>query len=115
MTRHLDDQEIAAAVAGLGLAPEGDEHLRSCLDCNRRVAALRRLIEGRRAAVTDGEPDGEAVRAAVLARIAEPAGAAAGQATATATAARLGTSWRWMKSSPRSMRCWTTTRSPASK
>ena len=74
MMRHLDDHEIAAAVAELELAPERAEHLGSCLDCNRQVAALARLIEGRRAEMTVGEPDWEVTSAAVLVRISESTG-----------------------------------------
>ena len=59
MIRHLDDHEIAAAVAGLELAPEGEEHLRACLDCRGQVAAMVRLLDDRRADMTAGEPDWE--------------------------------------------------------
>lgn len=69
MTRHLDDQEIAAAVAGLELAPERAQHLGSCLDCNRQVAALARLIDERRAEMAADEPDWEMSLAAVLGRL----------------------------------------------
>jgi hypothetical protein len=74
MTRHLDDQEMTAAVAELELAPERAEHLGSCLDCSRQVAVLARLIERRRAEMTAGEPDWEVTSAAVLARIAGSTG-----------------------------------------
>lgn len=69
MTNHLDEREISAAVAGLELAAPAAEHLESCLECRRRVAELQQLIGRRRAEQATGEPDWEAARAAVLARL----------------------------------------------
>jgi len=71
MTNHLDEREISAAVAGLELAGPATEHLESCLECRRRVADTAQLIGRRRAAQTNGEPDWEVARAAVLARLPE--------------------------------------------
>jgi len=69
MTSHLDEREISAAVAGLSLADGSVGHLESCLECRRRVADLAQLIGRRRAEQATGEPDWEAARAAVLARL----------------------------------------------
>jgi hypothetical protein len=81
MSSHLDEREISAALAGLELAGSRGEHLSSCLDCRRRVADLALLIEQRRAEQAAGEPDWEAARAAVLARLPETGseGAAGGR------------------------------------
>lgn len=78
MTRHLDDHEIAAAVAGLDLAPECEEHLGSCLECRRKRAAMQQLIARRRQQLTAEEPDWQAARRTVLSRI-EQHGATAGE------------------------------------
>jgi anti-sigma factor RsiW len=69
MTRHLDDHEIAAAVAGLDLAPECEQHLGSCLECRRQLAATQQLIARRRQQLAAEEPDWEAARRTVLDRI----------------------------------------------
>ena len=69
MTSHLDEREISAAVAGLELAGPAAEHLESCLECRRRVAGTAQRISRRRAEQTNGEPDWEVARAAVLARL----------------------------------------------
>ncbi|PWB76545.1 MAG: hypothetical protein C3F15_05140 [Holophagae bacterium] len=69
MTSHLDEREISAAVAGLSLADGSGEHLESCLECRRLVADLAQLIGRRRVEQATGEPDWEAARAAVLARL----------------------------------------------
>ena len=69
MNSHLDEREISAAVAGLSLADGSGEHLESCLECRRRIADLALLIGRRRAEQATGEPDWEAARAAVLARL----------------------------------------------
>ena len=71
MTNHLDEREISAAVAGRSLAGAAAAHLSSCFDCRRQVAELELLIGCRRAEQTSGEPDWEAARAAVLARLPE--------------------------------------------
>jgi hypothetical protein len=69
MTNHLDEHEISAAVAGLELAGPAAEHLESCLECRRRVAGMTQTILQRRAGQAAGEPDWEAARAVVLARL----------------------------------------------
>ena len=77
MTRHLDDRQITTAVAGLELERSSGEHLAGCLECRRRVASLSGLIDERRVVLTAVEPDRQAARAAVLARLAAEAGVAA--------------------------------------
>lgn len=71
MNRHLDDEQIAAAVVGAELDSTASGHLGSCLDCRGRVAAMEELIGLRRHRMTSGEPDWEAQRAAVLDRLPE--------------------------------------------
>lgn len=69
MTNHLDEREISAAVAGLELAGPAAEHLELCLECRRRIADTAQLIGRRRTAQDVSEPDWEAARVAVLARL----------------------------------------------
>ena len=71
MNRHLDDEQIAAAVVGAELDPTASGHLGSCLDCRGRVAAMEELIELRRHQMASDEPDWEAQRAGVLDRLPE--------------------------------------------
>ncbi len=71
MNRHLDDEQIAGAVAGAELAPDMRGHLDSCLDCRHKVATMEKLIRLRRHSMAVGEPDWEAQRAAVLHRLPE--------------------------------------------
>ena len=71
MNRHLDDEQIAAAVVGAELDPTASGHLGSCLDCRGRVAAMEGLIELRRHQMASDEPDWEAQRAGVLDRLPE--------------------------------------------
>ncbi len=69
--RHLDEDELAAAVAGLELEKTAGEHLAGCLECHRRAEGVRAIIDARRAEVMAGAPDWEAQRAAVVARLGE--------------------------------------------
>ncbi len=71
MSRHLEDQEIAALLAGDALGDGADEHRAGCLLCRQRMREFEELLEGRRAGLAAGAPDWRAQRAAVLARIAE--------------------------------------------
>ena len=71
MNRHLDDEEIAAAVAEDELASEVSGHLGLCLDCRQKVATLEELIRSRRRTMVADEPDWEAQREAVLSRLPE--------------------------------------------
>ena len=69
MTRHLEDHEIDAAVAGIGPDEAVRDHLARCAECRRKVAAMEELIDARRAEIARQEPDWEAQREAVLARL----------------------------------------------
>jgi hypothetical protein len=69
MNTHLDDQEIAAAVAGLGVEPVAAAHLAACGGCKLRVAELQQLIDRRRFELLDEAPDWEAQRRQVLRRL----------------------------------------------
>lgn len=78
MTTHLTSHEIAAAVAGLELAPRAREHLASCLGCRAEVTDLERLIDLRRAEMAAGQPDWETQARRVMDRL--PVGAGGGRA-----------------------------------
>lgn len=67
--KHLDDEQTATAVAGLELDRDGRDHLSSCVDCRRKVEAMRDLIEARRLLMEGDEPDWSAQRDAVLMRL----------------------------------------------
>jgi anti-sigma factor RsiW len=69
MTQHLEDHEVDAAVAGLGLDKAARDHLDHCIECRRKVAAIEELIDARRGEMTGQEPDWEAQREAVLDRL----------------------------------------------
>lgn len=72
MNPHLDDHELAAAVAGLDLEPAAAAHLAACDGCERRVAELQLFIERRRLELLGEAPDWEAQRRQVLQRLAPP-------------------------------------------
>jgi anti-sigma factor RsiW len=67
--KHLDDHQISAALAGLDLDREVDEHLASCVECRGRVASMGELIADRRHRILAEEPDWIRQRAAVLDRL----------------------------------------------
>lgn len=69
MNRHLDEQELAAAVAGLELEAAAREHLAACLACRQAVRATGGVIDARRRELAAGEPDWAAQRGAILARL----------------------------------------------
>lgn len=69
MNAHLDDMELAAAVAGLDLEPSVGEHLAACATCRASVRAMGSLLEQRRLSRRADEPDWEEQRRAVLARL----------------------------------------------
>jgi hypothetical protein len=71
MNRHLDDEQIAAAVAGAELGQNAAEHLGSCLVCRRRVEAMTRLIGRRRAELEAEAPDWQSQRQSILERLPE--------------------------------------------
>jgi len=72
MNRHLDDEQIAAAVAGDERPSDVGDHLGWCLECRQKVAAVEELIRLRRRSMVAGEPDWEAQREAVLGRLPQP-------------------------------------------
>jgi len=76
MNRHLDEAEIAAAVAGLELRPAARGHLEACLHCRQRVGMVRDAIVLRRAALEAEAPDWDAQRAGVLAALGQQESAA---------------------------------------
>jgi len=69
MKGHLDDHEIAAAVAGLPLDEPATEHLAGCLSCNRQVTALQRLTIERRRQMADEAPDWQTQQEQILSRL----------------------------------------------
>jgi anti-sigma factor RsiW len=69
MKGHLDEQDIEAAVAGLPLHESAREHLASCLNCSREVAALQRLTVERRQQMVDEAPDWQAQQEQILSRL----------------------------------------------
>jgi hypothetical protein len=71
MARHLNEDELTAAVACTELDDAVREHLAECLVCHRQVTALRELIEARREELAEPIPDWEAQREAVMERLGE--------------------------------------------
>jgi anti-sigma factor RsiW len=69
MTTHLNDDQIAAAVAGLELDRETERHLNGCVTCRREVAEFGDTVGARRAEMLEDAPDWKAQRAAVLDRL----------------------------------------------
>ncbi len=69
MNKHLDEQQITSAIAGLELDAEAAEHLGSCLSCRQRVSAMRELIGARRQDLETDAPDWERQQQEVLARL----------------------------------------------
>ncbi len=57
MNRHLVDDDIASAVAGLPLIQEAQDHLKDCLSCRREVQAMKSLLEERREQQLAGAPN----------------------------------------------------------
>lgn len=69
--KHLNDEELSVAVAGLELGPEAEGHLAGCVSCRQEVDALRSAIGARRAALDSQAPDWKAQRQAVIERLAD--------------------------------------------
>ena len=69
MNRHLNDQEMAAAVAGMDLDAEATKHIASCLACHASVMEMRDLLASRRAQLSSPEPDWQAQRERILDRL----------------------------------------------
>lgn len=66
MNAHLNDEQIAAVVAGLEVEPWAVEHLRGCPACRNEVERMERLLEARRLEQREGEPDWSAQRESIL-------------------------------------------------
>ncbi len=64
--KHLDDDQITAAVAGLELEAWAEEHLASCLGCRQQVHDMRELIDMRRDRLTKEAPDWQRQRQEIL-------------------------------------------------
>ncbi len=77
--KHLEDHEIAAALAGEPLESSSDEHLAGCLACRQQVTELEALISERRESLETEVPDWEEQRRAVLDRLGDPPAAARSQ------------------------------------
>lgn len=71
---HLNDEQIAAAAAGLDLDGSATEHLQRCVACRSEIAAFDSLIGARRIELDAEQPDWERHTAAVMDRLpgAEP-------------------------------------------
>ena len=69
MNRHLTDDEISAAVAGLPLDETAGSHLGSCLSCRAAVRELRDVVQRRRDDMLAGCPDWDAQRRSILERL----------------------------------------------
>lgn len=72
MTRHLSNDEITKAVAGLGLEPAAAEHLDSCVSCRLEVSKTLEVIEARRRTIEDEAPVWELQRRQILDRLEAP-------------------------------------------
>ena len=66
MKTHLEEHEIIAAVAGLGLDATAEEHLGSCVSCRQQVSAMRDLTDARREILEAGAPDWERQRQEIM-------------------------------------------------
>lgn len=67
--RHLDNHELATAVAGLDLEAWAVEHLASCMICRRQVQETRELIARRRELLVEHEPDWQHQKREILLRV----------------------------------------------
>jgi predicted anti-sigma-YlaC factor YlaD len=72
MSRHLEEHELTAAVAGLELDQTARDHLRSCLSCRRQVTAIRRLLDQRRELINGQAPDWDRQQQEILAQLPPP-------------------------------------------
>jgi len=67
--RHLDNHQLAAAIAGLELEAGVEEHLTSCMSCRSQVHETRELIARRRQLLSEDEPDWQYQRREILLRL----------------------------------------------
>jgi anti-sigma factor RsiW len=70
MRRHLDDEVMAAVLAGVELDGPERAHLESCVVCRRQLAGLRDLVAARQAELVGQEPDWDRQRSEVMDRLA---------------------------------------------
>jgi predicted anti-sigma-YlaC factor YlaD len=70
MTRHLDDDQITAAVAGLEIEQVLQEHLSSCVACRRAVHEMGQLIGERRQRLSQQAPDWQEQHRRIIDRLA---------------------------------------------
>jgi hypothetical protein len=69
MSKHLEQDEIAASVAGLEIAGSAAEHLDSCVACRRQVQSVTDLIALGKEHACSGMPDWQEQRRQILARL----------------------------------------------
>jgi anti-sigma factor RsiW len=73
MSEHLNEEQMAAAVAELPLEEAAQEHLANCVSCKGQLTEMRQLIEERRLEMAAGSPNWETLQERVFARIGETA------------------------------------------
>ncbi len=66
MTRHLNDQELASATAGIPLEPEHQAHLEGCISCRRSVDQFLEKVDERRMSISLEAPDWDAQTKRIL-------------------------------------------------
>lgn len=78
MRSHLEDYELAAALAGDELEATAAEHLQACVACRRELDELTRMVASRQAEQVTEEPDWDEQHRRVMARLQAPAATASG-------------------------------------
>jgi len=66
MTRHLNDNELASAIAGNPLDFEQQTHLEECVSCRRAVDLFLETVDQRRREINQEAPEWDAQLKAVL-------------------------------------------------
>jgi len=66
MTRHLNDQELASASAGIPLEPRQQAHLEGCVSCRRSVDFFLDQVDERRRSINLEAPDWDAQTKRIL-------------------------------------------------
>ena len=67
--KHLNDDELSSAIAGLELSPDAERHLAVCVSCRTEIEALGGAIDERRGVLESQAPDWQAQRQAVMDRL----------------------------------------------
>jgi anti-sigma factor RsiW len=75
MRSHLEDHELAAALAGDELEATAAEHLQACVACRRELDELRRMVASRREQQAVAEPDWDSQHRRIMDRLQPPAAA----------------------------------------